>query len=1224
MEIAVVAFFLLIGLAWYIGNRDRRRAEERAREEDARAQAEAYRPLLAEVARREAERAQAHRPPAEGAAWLLQEMERPPLSTLLSDEQKRAIRQHYAPPVTPEPAEQPVGETEPAPRFRREPATAPVSAAVVGAEPASTGAVLLPLPQEEREPREPLDSAVILLYLGTLLIVAAGIIFATYNWGSLGAWQKLGLLIGATVAFLAAGMGARRFPRLEQAAEAYLLIGALLIPANIIAAWSVFDTARDRPALPLLLGAIAMAVVYTIFSVDPGGALYRYGAVIAGTVAVTSLPGAIGLDEAWGGPLLLAAIAALPAMPHRLRHLEPATDLVLRVAVIPATLLGLSGAWPDFTWAWIIPVTLLALTLALIRFDRTATHDFWPVAATFPAIGTVLTAAAVLDISSGTAWAVLLSAIAIALGAIAIRVRAVSSRPLLRRVLAFEAMFGHACAILAAAVFADAWVIGVVALTGTVGMLWIAIERRHWLWTVPADLFLGAAYVALPAILDLPEADAVSGYRFVAGFVVLLAVVALVLDHVYRTRTEDDWSPGMPTWVVAGVTAGLLVAWQSGTWDEDDNAARLTLIGTALLFAGLGYVAAWSTRESWARAAAGVFGLAAILAVAATSGLVVADGVTLVMALSLLALGGTPLLRRLPEPAWEQVVFGAAAGLGIAIMVVQALGYIVGADITVGTSVRWTWIGHLAVFAGLAAGGAVLSLLAAPMPGTAQRYLPGWTLGYGLLSLALDIRLFDPAVLTWTWLGIGIGGALTLAGATRATSPYLRDLSFLGQVAGLALGAIAIACNLALALDPDTGHDGIHAAIYGTLAVVCLVAGVRGLGLPAGLGRSLPEMTLAFGLVATAFATRMTDPTPLTWSWLGIGIGAALAIGGMVRHPHPYVGRLAVRCQQVGLILAAGAIVTNLAMFLGTDPGHEGVQAAIYGTLAVLALAFARHPLAVYAGFAALAVATLFGGRAFGMAVDRTGLVLAGIAWFVYGTGQALPDRVRFAWQRRHWRLAAIGLGGFAIAVIALNVPGDLRTRHETAIVLAIASLAGLAGIEAWLRRDRAWGLLPSALVMLALLLAIAFRDIGNVNAYTVPLAAYFLALGWANRHTPTLRDSLFAAGCALLVVPALLLALSESSFRWLLVALGESVMLAVAGAALRFRVWIAAGVTGVSLIVLRLLVDAANALPGWLTLLIVGVLLLGAGTLRITFRDELESGLRTLRARWREMGARS
>src|SRR5690606_20952637 len=334
--------------------------------------------------------------------WLLWQMQRTPMATTLTTEQRIQLTQEYAgrlqdtellralaaslpgpeadavraahpeifeqrPIVPATPSEAIMGPGVPAP----EPAF-PTVAAVAHAPVQEIPAAELDVPArlDDDEPvthgRE-MDPAVMLLYVGALMVVAAGVIYAAYNWADFTAWQKLGALAAATLAFIAAGLGFRRNNRLEPAADTFLSIGALLVPINAVAAWQVLEGAQARPELPLFFGALATAIVHGAFAIQPGGRLYDYGAVISAAIAAATLPAAIGADERWGAPLALAILAGFPVMAGPLARLNR-PRLVVSVFGVPLiALAAFSGAIRDDGTRWVLPVTLAVATFALMR-----------------------------------------------------------------------------------------------------------------------------------------------------------------------------------------------------------------------------------------------------------------------------------------------------------------------------------------------------------------------------------------------------------------------------------------------------------------------------------------------------------------------------------------------------------------------------------------------------------------------------------------------------------------------------------------------------------------------------------------------------------------------------------------------------------------------------------------------------------------------------------------
>src|SRR5207248_245139 len=77
----------------------------------------------------------------------------------------------------------------------------------------------------------------IVLYLGAFLIVTSVAIFLAYSWGDIEGDAKLGLLILITIAFLGVAALCLRYPSVRLAGRTFLAIGALLVPANVAAAY---------------------------------------------------------------------------------------------------------------------------------------------------------------------------------------------------------------------------------------------------------------------------------------------------------------------------------------------------------------------------------------------------------------------------------------------------------------------------------------------------------------------------------------------------------------------------------------------------------------------------------------------------------------------------------------------------------------------------------------------------------------------------------------------------------------------------------------------------------------------------------------------------------------------------------------------------------------------------------------------------------------------------
>ena len=392
--------------------------------------------------------------------WLADQLDQEPLRSILSDEQRITIRNHYFPqdPLPTQPGT-PSGATAaavPAPAPVYGPAFVATGASeeavpFVIADPEPSGGYaaspLAPAAEPARN-RIEWDPAVLLLYLGAFLVVAAGLVYASYNWADLGALQKLGMLLAATVAFAGSGLILLSRERVRPAAETFIAIGALLVPANAVAAYTVLEKENVRTELIVLLGALITTLVYAVFSRRPGGVIYSYGTVIAGSLAIASLLPALGTHAGWGLSVLLLAIALVPDVRDRLserwQHLRQPLFRVGIVELPLATFGGVTAA--SNTTDWVLPATLLASTVALSRFARRTTNPVPGIACTLTAIGTVAGTLFAFDVESPAIWTVAAIATSFALIAAGERGPAWMKTRIVRLALHIEATAGFAFA----------------------------------------------------------------------------------------------------------------------------------------------------------------------------------------------------------------------------------------------------------------------------------------------------------------------------------------------------------------------------------------------------------------------------------------------------------------------------------------------------------------------------------------------------------------------------------------------------------------------------------------------------------------------------------------------------------------------------------------------------------------------------------------------------------
>jgi hypothetical protein len=323
---------------------------------------------------------------------------------------------------------------------------------------------------------------------------------------------------------------------------------------------------------------------------------------------------------------------------------------------------------------------------------------------------------------------------------------------------------------------------------------------------------------------------------------------------------------------------------------------------------------------------------------------------------------------------------------------------------------------------------------------------------------------------------------------------------------------------------------------------------------------------------------------------------------------------------RVSFITAVLAIPLNLV--LGARGGtNDAIQTALYVALAAAAFVGgvrAGRPALSYGAASALGIALGFGVRAGEFSPLDGATAFAVLAWLVGGVAIALPDRGWRRGQQAVWERAAYAIAAVPIA-LGVTAAGALDPGSPTygRLTLAVLSLAGLVAAFAAAERDARRGYVTSLLALGAGLMRIAATSPDNVQAYTVPVALYLLAVGWTRRREPRRYDALTGAGAAILLFPPFVQSLTADGFRWALLAGAEALALIFVGLAVRRRAALAVGVIGLTLVVLRQTVDAVNALETWQIMAIVGAGLLAAGTIALAARDQILGWLERGRVGW-------
>ncbi|WP_435770890.1 SCO7613 C-terminal domain-containing membrane protein [Nocardioides sp. SYSU DS0651] len=516
--------------------------------------------------------------------------------------------------------------------------------------------------------------------------------------------------------------------------------------------------------------------------------------------------------------------------------------------------------------------------------------------------------------------------------------------------------------------------------------------------------------------------------------------------------------------------------------------------------------------------------------------------------------------------------------------------------------------------------GTALVALAGALGDPSLRQL--WQEGSGWALLVTAGFLLLPGLVTGShrMRVVGAGLAATVVTAL-ATLPVIdTDATTVGLVALGATGAwLAALAALprplrAVAAAPATAGTAVLAAL--TL-VTCAVAAARWIELgglfahPAGVVLRRPEpvtepLLLVPSLLAmVALPALLADRRPAARTWLRVGVvvsglGAATTLAS-------YDVALAAPLAVLGLVALAAAAVA-LTSRHGGATAHGATALAVAGGACLVALP--SSALTTVAAGVALVVAlglTLAGH-------GRTVRVLAGVATAPLA-GLLLAAAVDVLGAGRGWVAVPVLLAVGMLAVVLPRPEVEVAAAATAVVTLPVslvtaADPGGLAAL--WLtvagclvlatalvhdsRRGAAWA--GGALLLLASWVRLADLDVRTPEAYTLPLGAVLVGLGlWRMHREPS-------AGTVETLLPGLLLSTLPTvvwvvgdpvSLRALLLG-AACLVLAVAGATLRWSAPLVTGAAVGAVVVVCEIGPYASELPRWLWIGLAGALLTMVG----------------------------
>ena len=309
------------------------------------------------------------------------------------------------------------------------------------------------------------------------------------------------------------------------------------------------------------------------------------------------------------------------------------------------------------------------------------------------------------------------------------------------------------------------------------------------------------------------------------------------------------------------------------------------------------------------------------------------------------------------------------------------------------------------------------------------------------------------------------------------------------------------------------------------------------------------------------------------------------------------------------LVLALGALIAVEARRLGR---WEPVVAAYAIALGVMA---ALWPVSGWPGWVLAVTYSAIGVAVFGVLTRwrRPGLDGADIAIQIIAWGGLVLGPV-----------AALLVLGVRVDELRVDAPTLVEFRALTLLLLPIAAAVSFEGYRLGVR----WAHLPaSAIVVVALELAIATLEPGNVQAYTLPAAVYIAAVGLTMRSRDRLNDDigwhevLQVTAAGLLVIPQAEQGFEPGGARWGLVLLIEGLVLLGVAMALNTR-WLAvSAVVTLSGVALRFLWVNRNTdvVPYWVMLAVAGFVLLAVGLTVLLQREWWDRARAGLLRRWRQ-----
>jgi hypothetical protein len=395
-----------------------------------------------------------------------------------------------------------------------------------------------------------------------------------------------------------------------------------------------------------------------------------------------------------------------------------------------------------------------------------------------------------------------------------------------------------------------------------------------------------------------------------------------------------------------------------------------------------------------------------------------------------------------------------------------------------------------------------------------------------------------------------------------------------------------------------------------------------------GLRRDIAALSIATVLgadLSIALTMRMASTDLFAWTVAGMVFGgvallAALRLGH-VSEDRRYLTALGGLMRLMPLT-GVVALAANIAGgFEGSiDPIKNVVLYAIVAVVVAGASIRLRLPNALYGSATSLALAIVFLLLVPGVDTLNAMLVPVAVSWVL--TAVSLAPRLAAAWwkplERSAWGFGAIPIAfGLADAGAAWTLDSDIYQR----VTLSIMSLALAVGLTALVRREPIRGTAAVTLVTVAALRQVATYEPDSWQPFSITLAVALGVLGMLWHRSPVRSNPLYGLAGAVLVGVPFVESFTIGGTADAFIAGGLAVAVVVLGLIVRRQPPVAVGVIGVTLVVLRQLVDTAMAFESWQILGATGAALLIGGTIILAVRDTLRRWWESGRRYWSTLG---